>query len=49
MDLLEVWIAKFEDSKDFKKSPILFVDEKSDFSILGVKDSQSKTVVDIET
>ena len=28
MDLLEVWIAKFEDSKDFKKSPILFVDEK---------------------
>ena len=49
MNLYDVWVAKFERNNDFYEGRYLFIDDKSDYRILAVKDEARKCVIDIET
>lgn len=49
MKLYEVWVAKFEEDENFGKISHLYIDEKTDFDILAVKDERRKCVIDIDT
>jgi len=49
MEIYEVMVAKFEDGKDFGACSHLFIDEKTVFDILAVKDEVRKCAIDIHT
>ena len=49
MELFEVMVGKFEDGEDFGVRSHLYIDEKSVFDILAVKDEERKCAINIET